>query len=40
VKGCGIRKFEVKGCATGPIEFYTDKKVVIELWGDQHARKF
>jgi malonate-semialdehyde dehydrogenase (acetylating)/methylmalonate-semialdehyde dehydrogenase len=22
------------------IEFYTDKKVVIERWGDQHSRKF
>ena len=22
------------------IEFYTDKKVVIERWGDQHTRKF
>jgi malonate-semialdehyde dehydrogenase (acetylating)/methylmalonate-semialdehyde dehydrogenase len=31
---------DMHGQGRDAIEFYTDKKVVIERWGDQHSRKF
>src|ERR1700739_798875 len=31
---------DLHGQGRDAIEFYTDKKVVIERWGDQHSRKF
>jgi malonate-semialdehyde dehydrogenase (acetylating)/methylmalonate-semialdehyde dehydrogenase len=31
---------DMHGQGRDAIEFYTDKKVVIERWGDLHARKF
>jgi malonate-semialdehyde dehydrogenase (acetylating)/methylmalonate-semialdehyde dehydrogenase len=31
---------DMHGQGRDSIEFYTDKKVVIERWGDQHSRKF
>jgi malonate-semialdehyde dehydrogenase (acetylating)/methylmalonate-semialdehyde dehydrogenase len=31
---------DMHGQGRDSIEFYTDKKVVIERWGDQHTRKF
>ena len=31
---------DMHGQGRDAIEFYTDKKVVIERWVDQHARKF
>jgi malonate-semialdehyde dehydrogenase (acetylating)/methylmalonate-semialdehyde dehydrogenase len=31
---------DMHGQGRDAIEFYTDKKVVIERWGDQHTRKF
>jgi malonate-semialdehyde dehydrogenase (acetylating)/methylmalonate-semialdehyde dehydrogenase len=31
---------DMHGQGRDAIEFYTDKKVVIERWGDQYTRKF
>jgi malonate-semialdehyde dehydrogenase (acetylating)/methylmalonate-semialdehyde dehydrogenase len=31
---------DLHGQGRDSVEFYTDKKVVIERWVDQHARKF
>ena len=31
---------DMHGQGRDSVEFYTDKKVVIERWGDQHSRKF